>query len=171
MEAMRTTYAKKTGFGLNTWRKRSRNIREYLKGKRVSFAKNILFRWIWKVLLKWGIRHVSLFLFVTTHFWIFVRKFLVHLRTMYATPQKLARPLFRVLRPTINVIVSIQSNAADEHDWQTSYIRGVSNEMYTEFLSKAFKGMNFQQASEWVPFVVTGREVGDSGQALHCRIM
>ena len=90
---------------------------------------------------------------------------------MYATPQKLARPLFRVLRTTINVNVSIQSNAADEHDWQTSYIRGVSNEMYTEFLSKAFKGMNFQQASEWVPFVVTGREVGDSGQALHGRIM
>ena len=28
-----------------TWCKRSRNIREYVKGKRTLFAKNILFRW------------------------------------------------------------------------------------------------------------------------------
>ena len=32
------------------------------------------------------------FLFVGTHFQIFVRKFPVHLRTVHAPPQKLARP-------------------------------------------------------------------------------
>ena len=41
----------------------------------------------------WTASFVSLFLFVGTHFRIFVRKFLVHLRTVYASPQKLARPL------------------------------------------------------------------------------
>ena len=37
-------------------------------------------------------RHSFLY-FVGTHFRIFVRKFLVHLRTVHASPQKLARPL------------------------------------------------------------------------------
>ena len=41
----------------------------------------------------WNAAFVSLFLFVSTYFWIFVRKFLVHLRTVYAYPRKLARPL------------------------------------------------------------------------------
>ena len=56
MEVMRSAYAKNgtrsQHVSNKTWRKRSWNIREYLKGKRASFAKNILFRWIWKVLLK-----------------------------------------------------------------------------------------------------------------------
>ena len=38
------------------------------------------------------IRHYFLH-FVSSHFRIFVRKFLVHLRTVYASPQKLVRPL------------------------------------------------------------------------------
>ena len=37
-------------------------------------------------------RHSFLY-FVGTHFRIFVRKLLIHLRTVYAFPQKLARPL------------------------------------------------------------------------------
>ena len=37
-------------------------------------------------------RHFSV-IFVRMDFRIFVRKFLVHLRTVYACPQKLARPL------------------------------------------------------------------------------
>ena len=41
----------------------------------------------------WNAPCVSLFVFVGTHFRIFVRKFLVHLRTVYASPQKLALPL------------------------------------------------------------------------------
>ena len=46
-------------------------------------------------------RHSFLY-FVGTHFRIFVRKFLVHLRTVYASLQKLARPLVRAshLRPS-----------------------------------------------------------------------
>ena len=40
----------------------------------------------------WNASFISIFLFVGTHFRIFVRKFLVHLRTVYAS-QKLARPL------------------------------------------------------------------------------
>ena len=51
------------------------------------FANNILCRWI----VWWCL--VPLFLFVGTHFRIFVRKLFVHLRTVCATPQKLARPL------------------------------------------------------------------------------
>ena len=35
----------------------------------------------------------SLFLFVGTHFRILFRTFIVHLRTVYASPKKLARPL------------------------------------------------------------------------------
>ena len=39
-------------------------------------------------------RHLFLlFIFVGTHFRVFVRKFSVHLRAVYASPQKLARPL------------------------------------------------------------------------------
>ena len=34
--------------------------------------------------------------FVGTHFGIFVRKFVVHLRTAYTSPQKLAQPLIPV---------------------------------------------------------------------------
>ena len=34
-----------------------------------------------------------LFLFIGTHYQIFVRKFLVHLCTVYASPQKLMQPL------------------------------------------------------------------------------
>ena len=37
--------------------------------------------------------HHSFLYFVGTHFRIFLRKSLVHLRTVYASPQKLARPL------------------------------------------------------------------------------
>ena len=40
-------------------------------------------------------RH-SFFSFVGMYIQIFVRKFLVHLRTVYASPQKLARPLEQV---------------------------------------------------------------------------
>ena len=36
---------------------------------------------------------ISLFLFVGTHFRIFVHKFVVDLRAVYSSPQKLARPL------------------------------------------------------------------------------
>ena len=54
---------------------------------------NRLMNLVVKVLLK-NAAFVSLFLFVGTHFRIFVRKFLVHLRTMYASPQKLARRLW-----------------------------------------------------------------------------
>ena len=38
----------------------------------------------------------SLFLFIGMHFQIFVRKFLAHLHTAYASPQKLAWPLSNV---------------------------------------------------------------------------
>ena len=59
MEAMCTAYAKSgtrsQHVSNKTWHKRSRKAREYVEGKRVSFAKNMLFRWIWKVLLKCGI--------------------------------------------------------------------------------------------------------------------
>ena len=53
----------------------------------------------------WNASFVSLFHFVGTHLRIFVRKFFVHLRTVYATPQKLARPLSTALTTT-----SIRSN-------------------------------------------------------------
>ena len=43
-------------------------------------------------------RHfVSQFRFVGTHFRLFFRKSLVHLRTVYASPQKLARPLISTI--------------------------------------------------------------------------
>ena len=38
----------------------------------------------------------SFLYFVGTHFQIFIREFLAHLRTVYASPQKLARPLSSV---------------------------------------------------------------------------
>ena len=92
----------KAEFGLNT----SQNTHEandhvrdasIEKGKRASFAHNIsVFRWIVWQRCFWNapfiLRHP--FHFVGAHFRIFVRKFLVHLRTVYASPQKLARPLF-----------------------------------------------------------------------------
>ena len=47
MEVMRAAYAKhgtRSQLVSNkTWRKRSRNIREYVKGKRASFANNFYF--------------------------------------------------------------------------------------------------------------------------------
>ena len=58
MEAMRSAYAKKktrtqSQNGPNkTWHKQSKNKHEYVKRKRASFTKHILFRWIWKTLLK-----------------------------------------------------------------------------------------------------------------------
>ena len=42
-------------------------------------------------------RHSFLY-FVGTHFRIFVRKFLVHLRAVYASPQTLARQLLLLIR-------------------------------------------------------------------------
>ena len=45
-------------------------------------------------------RHSFLY-FVGTHFRIFVRKFLVHLRTVYASPQRLARLLRFFFQPII----------------------------------------------------------------------
>ena len=69
-----------------TWSKRSQKIREYVKGKRRTFYFAESF----------DDAFISPFLFVGTHFWIFVRKFLDHLRTVYASPQKLARPLVDV---------------------------------------------------------------------------
>ena len=66
-----------------------------MKGKRASFATNIsVFRCESFDGGKgaFEMRHSFLY-FVGTHFRIFVRKFLVHLRTVYASLQKLARPL------------------------------------------------------------------------------
>ena len=86
MEGMCTAYAKnetRSQYVSNkTWREQSRNIHEYVKGKHALFAKNIL---------KFGIRF---WISSHTHFRIFVRKFLVHLCTVYASSQKLAWPMF-----------------------------------------------------------------------------
>ena len=63
MEAMRTANGTRSLHVSNkTWRKRSRNLREYVKRKRALLVKNIIFRWIiwwtyWvKVLFMCGIR-------------------------------------------------------------------------------------------------------------------
>ena len=74
-----------------------------VKGKRALLANNIIFRWIvwwtqWQSCFRnWVIRLFDCFCW--THFGIFVRKFLVQLRTVYASPQKLARPLFIIHTP------------------------------------------------------------------------
>ena len=71
----------------------------YIWGKRSTFA-DILFRWIiwwthWKRCI-WKASIMSLLHFVGMHFRIFVHKFFVHLRTVDASPQKLAWPLSTV---------------------------------------------------------------------------
>ena len=58
-----------------TWRKQSQNIHEYVKGKCTSSEKNILFHWMERCF--GNVAFVSLVLFIGTHFWIFVRKFLL----------------------------------------------------------------------------------------------
>ena len=80
MEAVRTAYAKKKNGTQSrhvpnkTWRKWSRNMREYVQGKRAPFPLVRIFE-------------------------KFVRKFVVHLRTVYASSQKLAQPLhYTVIR-------------------------------------------------------------------------
>ena len=73
------------------------HIRECVEGKRASceehfIALNRLMNLVAKVL--WNATLVCLFLFLGTHFRIFVRMFLAHLRTVYASPRKLARQLY-----------------------------------------------------------------------------
>ena len=70
MEAMRTAYGKK---------------REWVSNKQTNKQT--------KQNKTWNAAFVSRLLFVGTHYRIFVRKFLVPLRAVYASPQKLARPL------------------------------------------------------------------------------
>ena len=79
-----------------TWDKRSPKTLEYC-GRKVCIVSehfislNHLMNLVVKVL--WNVSFVFLFLFVGTHFRIFVHTFLVHLRTVYASPQKLQQPL------------------------------------------------------------------------------
>ena len=97
---MRAVYAKNGALPQHisnkTWRKWSRNMHEYVKGKCTSFAKNVLISlntMFDKISGKgaFEIQHSFLFVFVGMLFWIIVCKFLVHLRTVYASPQKLER--------------------------------------------------------------------------------
>ena len=85
----------KAGLGLNTSQTTHGRHASTVKGKCASFANSILFCWIvWWTRL-W--RCFRQFLFVGLHLRIFVRKFLARLRPVYASPKKLARPLYFVL--------------------------------------------------------------------------
>ena len=66
-----------------------------VKEKRASFAKNSLFRWIvWWTGGKGAFEMRHSFLY----FFSLARNFLVHFRTVYASPQKLAWPLYSITR-------------------------------------------------------------------------
>ena len=93
MEAMRTVYAK-TGSQFQrvsnkTWGERSRVVRAY-RGRKahIRFFKNPIGKGS-----SWSASFDSLFLFVCTHFRLFVRQIIVNLRTACASSQKRARPL------------------------------------------------------------------------------
>ena len=122
MKAMRTAYAKKdnndnkkqTGLGLNTsqtkhdandhgtyasmWKESAHRLRTehfILLNLKCAFELRHYYSFCWYAKKKRisASTPLSTFLLVDTHSRKFVRKFLVHLRTLYASPQKLARPL------------------------------------------------------------------------------
>ena len=88
------------GLGLNMSDTTVHVRQTIMEAKRASFA-NVSFRWIvWWTRWKkgfWNTLFLSLFLFFGTHFRVLVRKFLIHLRMVYASPQKLAQPLHSTL--------------------------------------------------------------------------
>ena len=82
---------------------------------RTIFSLNRLTNVVVKVLLTCGIRFSTSFRWYCTHFRILVRKCLVHMRTVYAPPQKLARPLRAAALIRINAVIieecsELQSN-------------------------------------------------------------
>ena len=75
--------------------KRARKTREYCKRKARIVCEQHFSISLNRVMVAkddFEMRHSFLY-FVVTHFRILVRKFFVHLRTVYASPQKLAGPL------------------------------------------------------------------------------
>ena len=100
MEAMHTVYAEKRD---------SVSTHEYFERKARIVCEhfislNCLINLVLKVLLKCAIR------LSTSSRWCafpFVRKFLVHLCTVYASPQKLARPLMCVYRMCLHACVCL----------------------------------------------------------------
>ena len=96
MEVMRTAYEKSwiqsqhVSWPNSTRDRQSRKTREYCESKRIVYEQHFKYRESFGGKGPFEMRHSFLY-FVGMHFRIFVRKFLVHLRTAYASPQKLAR--------------------------------------------------------------------------------
>ena len=100
MEAMRTVHPPKRGTRCQhvpnkTWRKRSRNIREYVKGSIACEEHFISLNLIGAFEMRGSF---LIFLVVGTHFRIFYGNFPVHLRTVGESPEKVARPLAKLNR-------------------------------------------------------------------------
>ena len=124
---MRTAYAKsgtRSRHGSNyTWGKQSRKARKSCERKARTVCEQHFSISLNRLISCKGafeVRHSFLY-FVGTHFRSFVRVFLVHLRTVYASPQKLARPQTPTREPSVLLKMSwVWSFSLPRLEWSMS---------------------------------------------------